>query len=131
LRRRFQINQEDCTITVQALLPTATENILEALPVESITHELQAKRVEKLGKIGAVPEATATDHSSGPASVTDDDSKSFRSFQSGSYLHASQMGESSLTTGDPELPSAAKSKVQLWNDLKINCNWSQAHKCVY
>lgn len=122
LRRRFQQNQEDCTITVQALLPTATENIVEALPVESITHELQAKRAERLGRISAVPENPATDHSSGPASVTDEDGKSLMSFQSESYVHASQLGEAISKPSDPVIPSSAKSKAQLWNDLKINCN---------
>ena len=123
MRRRFQQNQEDCTITVQALLPTATENILEALPVESITHELQAKRAERLGRIGAAPETAATDQSSGPASVTDEDGKSLVSFQSESYVHASQLGEAGSRTGDPIVSSSTKSKAQLWNDLKINCEW--------
>merc|ERR1711977_440937 len=41
LRRRFEQNQEDCTYTILALLPTATTNILEAMPTESITYEIQ------------------------------------------------------------------------------------------
>lgn len=92
--------------------------------MESITHELQAKRAERLGRIGAVPEIAVTDHSSGPASVTDEDGKSLMSFQSESYVHTSQLGETSSRTSDPVIPSSAKSKAQLWNDLKINCNRS-------
>lgn len=116
MRRRFQQNQEDCTFTVLALLPTATENILEALPVESITNELQQKKAERLGRSegGLSDPSSAT---SGGPSATDDDGKSLSSFRSESYVHASQMGASS--TGSAEAPK--KSKVQLWNDLKINC----------
>jgi peroxin-3 len=33
------------------LLPTATENILEALPVEELTQELQKKRAERLARL--------------------------------------------------------------------------------
>ncbi|RYO78951.1 hypothetical protein DL766_008628 [Monosporascus sp. MC13-8B] len=41
LRRRFEQNQEDCTFTVLALLPTATANVLEAMNTEKITLEIQ------------------------------------------------------------------------------------------
>merc|ERR1712225_82105 len=41
LRRRFEQNQEDCTFTVLALLPTATDNIMGELQTERITFELQ------------------------------------------------------------------------------------------
>ena len=116
LRRRFQQNQEDCTFTVLALLPTATENIVEALPVETITHELQQKKAERLGRSGGTP----SEISSGPPSVTDEDGKSLESFQSESYVHASQMAASSSGSGD-SLPKPPKTKVQLWNDLKISC----------
>lgn len=89
--------------------------------MESITHELQAKRAERPGRIGTGPEIAVREHSSGPPSVTDDDGRSLKSFQSESYVHASQMGEGSTRTGNPVFPGSAKSKVQLWNDLKINC----------
>ncbi|KAI4131166.1 MAG: hypothetical protein LQ338_001371 [Usnochroma carphineum] len=120
LRRRFQQNQEDCTITVLALLPTATENILEALPVEKITHDLQQKKAERFGKNAGSSESAAPVPSSGPSSVTDDDGKSLASLQTGSYLHASQMTTSSAESGDSGAPRPLKSKAQLWNDLKIS-----------
>lgn len=123
LRRRFQQNQEDCTITVLALLPTATENIIDALPVESITNELQQKKVERLGRSTATLDTTPSELSSGPPSVTDEDGKSLASFQSGSYVHASQTEESSLGAGDSGSQRPSKSKIQLWNELKINCNY--------
>jgi len=121
LRRRFQQNQEDCTFTVLALLPTATENILEALPVENITHELQQKKAERLSKSQATSEIAPSQQSSGPPSVTEDDGKSLASFQSESYVHASQMGSSSMGNGESGAERPRKTKAQLWNELKINC----------
>ncbi len=117
LRRRFQQNQEDCTFTVLALLPTATDNIIEALPVETITHDLQQKKAERLGKSAG----TSSEMSSGPPSVTDEDGKSLASFQSDSYVHASQMAASSSGSGESAPPKPLKTKAQLWSDLKINC----------
>lgn len=116
---------------MQALLPTATENVLEALPVESITHELQAKKAERLGRIGPPTDIAVTEQGSGPASVTDEDGKSLVSFQSESYVHASQVGEASSRAGDPITPSSAKTKAQLWNDLKINCSTFQGVKKTF
>ncbi|KAI9881333.1 MAG: peroxin [Pleopsidium flavum] len=120
LRRRFQQNQEDCTFTVLALLPTATENILEASPVESITHELQQKKAERLSKSKGSSEIAPSQQSSGPPSVTDDDGRSLASFQSESYVHASQMEGSSMGNGEAGAERPRKSKAQLWNELKIN-----------
>ncbi|KAL8707823.1 MAG: hypothetical protein Q9220_007177 [cf. Caloplaca sp. 1 TL-2023] len=119
LRRRFQQNQEDCTITVLALLPTATENILQALPVERITHDLQQKKAERLGKSGGLSDNTSPLPSSGPSSVADDDARSLTSFQSENYVHASRMADSNSDVGQPEIQKSAKSRAQLWNDLKI------------
>lgn len=125
LRRRFQQNQEDCTFTVLALLPTATENILEALSVEDITRDLQQKKAERLGK----NEGRTSDPSSaasGPPSVTDDDGRSLSSFQSGSYVRASQIGTTSSATSE----GPSKSKAQLWNELKIG-SATRAFTLVY
>lgn len=41
LRRRFIQNQEDCTFTLLALLPTLSSQILTDLDVEQQTHDLQ------------------------------------------------------------------------------------------
>lgn len=120
LRRRFQQNQEDCTITVLALLPTAKKNIVEALPVESITHELQQKKSERLTSSDTL-DAVPSELSSGPPSVTDDDGRSLVSFQSSSFVHASQMGASNSGIGDSGPQNTSKTKAQLWNELKINC----------
>lgn len=125
LRRRFEQNQEDCTFTVLALLPTATDNILAELETERITFELQQQKAAKLAKNGV--EVHASELGSGPPSVTDEDSRSMASFHSESGVHASQMGVPSAREagdgpqdGGEKVLNAKKSKLQLWNDLKIS-----------
>ncbi|KAL8914069.1 MAG: hypothetical protein Q9171_001184 [Xanthocarpia ochracea] len=119
LRRRFQQNQEDCTITVLALMPTATENVLEALPAERITQDLQQKKAERLGRSAGTLDSSSAIPSPGPSSVADDDGKSLASFQSESYLHTSQMTASNSGAEETGPSRPAKSKAQLWSDLKI------------
>ncbi|KAI5249471.1 hypothetical protein E4T43_00850 [Aureobasidium subglaciale] len=115
LRRRFEQNQEDCTYTVLALLPTIREEIISTLPVEDITNELQRQRSEKLSRSAGQSEAASSDFPSAPAS-TMDDSASMSSFQTGSYIHASQMVDSQ----DGKSLLKKKTKAQLWNDMKIS-----------
>ncbi|WFD27376.1 peroxin [Malassezia nana] len=43
LRRRFLQNQEDCSFTIMALLPTLSSQIFEAMDVESISQALLAQ----------------------------------------------------------------------------------------
>ncbi len=116
LRRRFQQNQEDCTITVLELLPTVAENVIEALPAERISKEIQQKKAERMGRSTATSDVAPSDFSSGTPSVTDEDGRSMRSSQSESYVHASQMGDSSAALSRE---GQQKTKVQLWTDLKI------------
>jgi peroxin-3 len=120
LRRRFQQNQEDCTFTVLALLPTATENILEALPVENITLELQRKKAERLARSGGLSEPTSSELSSGPPSVNDEDGRSMRSMRSEGFVHTSQVVDGRSSSGESS-PRSNKTKIQLWNELKISC----------
>jgi peroxin-3 len=125
LRRRFEQNQEDCTFTVLALLPTATDNILAELETERITFELQQQKAAKLARNG---EPHPSELGSGPPSVTDvDDGRSMISAQSESGIHASQIGIPSqavvgdgLQDGGQQVQKARKTKLQLWNDLKIS-----------
>ncbi|KAL5114542.1 peroxin [Pleosporales sp. CAS-2024a] len=120
LRRRFQQNQQDCTFTVLAILPTATDNILDAMPVEQVLEELQRHKAERLAR------------SVGPSETdmaTDDDANS--SVQTDSYVHASPVavaggGEGEGEGEEPPAARAAsadkaarKSKAQLWNEMKI------------
>jgi peroxin-3 len=114
LRRRFEQNQTDCTFTVLALLPNVTENILEALRVEQLTNELQQKKAERLAR--SAGEGPSSELSSGPSSVRDGgDTASLSSFQSSSYIHASQLAEPDSGVARPR-----KSKAQLWNEIKIS-----------
>jgi peroxin-3 len=118
LRRRFEQNQTDCTFTVLALLPTATENILKALPVEELTNELQQKRAERLSRLSS-GDVAGSELSSPAPSVTEDDSRSLHSFRSDGFVHASQVaGSTPPMQGDGPKP---RSRTQLWNELKINC----------
>ncbi|USW51401.1 Putative peroxin-3 [Septoria linicola] len=118
LRRRFEQNQEDCTYTVLALLPTLRDDIVNALPVEEITEQLQQERKERLRRLGG-SEAASSEFPSAPSSAVDDDGKSLASLQSSSYVHASQMAQSTLDVpgGAPAKPK--RSKGQLWQDMKI------------
>ena len=103
-----------------ALLPTLRDDIVNALPVEDITEQLQQERKERLQRIGG-SEAASSDYPSAPASTVDDDGKSLASFQSSSYIHASQVAHSTLEVpGAPAASSKPKrSKGQLWQDMKI------------
>lgn len=129
LRRRFEQNQEDCTFTVLAILPTATENILDAIPVEQILEELQQHKAERLARSVGPSEVA----SSAAPSVTDEDGKSLTSFQSESYVHASQItdGEKGVASGSAAGAEGSaekkpkKSKVQMWNEMKISCRLRQ------
>jgi peroxin-3 len=96
---------------VLALLPTVTENVLSALPVEQFTHELQQKKLERLAR--AAGEGTASEISSAPSSIVGGDTASLSNFQTDSFIHASQFVQ------EGQQPRARKSKIQLWNEIKI------------
>ncbi|KAF1812030.1 Peroxin-3-domain-containing protein [Eremomyces bilateralis CBS 781.70] len=126
LRRRFQQNQEDCSFTVLAILPTATENILEALPVEDTLAELQKQKSERIARSGAGSEAASSvGILSGPGSTTDDDARGSLPSGSESFMHTSQL-EQSIGDGvegreiPPQPLRSKKSKLQLWGDMKVN-----------
>lgn len=92
------------------MLPTVTENILEALPVEQLTHELQQKKAERLAR--ATGEGVPSELSSGPPSIRDGETASLSSLQSSSFIHASQLG-------DEGNARPRRSKAQLWNEIKL------------
>ena len=97
----------DCSITVLALLPTLAENIIDALPAEQITHELQQKKAERQQRIA---DGTLSEVSS----LRDGDAASLTS----SFMHTSQLDQSQF---DSSASGAwtRKTKAQLWNELKI------------
>lgn len=93
------------------------------METERITFELQQQKAAKLARNG---EPHPSELGSGPPSVTDDD-RSMASLQSESGVHASQMGLPSVTSagdgpqdGGQQAQKARKTKLQLWNDLKIS-----------
>jgi peroxin-3 len=95
------------------------------LETERITFELQQQKAAKLAKNGDV---NPPELGSAPPSATDDDGRSTMSLQSESGIQASQMGVPSVTAsgegpqdGGQQAQRAKKSKLQLWNDLKISC----------
>lgn len=116
LRRRFEQNQEDCTYTVLALLPTIRDEIIGAYPVEEISEELQKQKAERLQhSVGGLSEVASTDLPSGAPSTVDDSGS-----LNGSFVHASQIADNSASASTAQL-RPKRSKVQLWHELKIQC----------
>ncbi|KAF4992047.1 hypothetical protein FDECE_13821 [Fusarium decemcellulare] len=129
LRRRFEQNQEDCTFTVLALLPSATTAILEAMNTEQITYEIQQMKATKAIKNGA--SESITPPSIADTTLTEEDGKSMagQSIQSESGVHASQIatsspfaagGEAGQQDGSSTPPKPRKTKRQLWDDVTIS-----------
>ncbi|KAH8194191.1 hypothetical protein TruAng_011650 [Truncatella angustata] len=87
LRRRFEQNQEDCTFTVLALLPTATTNLLETMNTEKITLEIQQMKGVKNARS---VDSSATPPSIADTTLTEEEGRSTVSLQSESGVHASQ-----------------------------------------
>ncbi|KAF1915625.1 Peroxin-3 [Ampelomyces quisqualis] len=125
LRRRFEQNQEDCTFTVLAILPTATDNILAAIPVEQVLEELQRQKAERLSR-SVGPSEIGTSAPPSVADTTEDDAHS-ASMQADSFIHASQ-----VATEEPaeEETKSKKSKAQLWSEMKIS-SITRAFTLVY
>ncbi|KAI1212216.1 Peroxin-3 [Annulohypoxylon truncatum] len=123
LRRRFEQNQEDCTFTVLALLPTATSNILETMNTEKITLEIQQMKSKSLRNSG---ESSATPPSIADTTMTEEEGKSIVSLESG--VHASQLSLPPMSSvGDGSQDGSQviqrpnrKTKRQLWDDLTIS-----------
>lgn len=75
------------------------------MPAEQLTQELQQKKAERLSRVadGGLSEAS---------SLRDGDTASLSSFQTGSFMHTSQLEQSGI-------PRPRRTKAQLWNELKI------------
>lgn len=125
LQRRFIQNQQDCTYTVLALLPTAVENICEKFPVEQVSDELQKQRSERRAAASRLLDSSEPATAPSKAgSVNEDDAASVPSSQPDSYVHGSQVlqQEGKDTTDNTRSESGArKSKAQLWDEMKILC----------
>lgn len=135
LRRRFEQNQEDCTFTILALLPTATTNLLEAMNTEKITLEIQQMKGLKNAKS---VDSSATPPSIADTTLTEEEGKSTVSLQSESGIHASQAAlPSPSVAGDgpqdggqaaTSTQKSRRTKRQLWDDLTISCKTTFLHK---
>lgn len=98
------------------------------LQTERITFELQQQKAAKLARTG---DGQSTEFGSAPPSVTDDDGRSLASYHSESGMHISQLGIPTASAagegpqdGGQQAQKARKTKLQLWNDLKISCKFS-------
>ncbi|KAF4585688.1 Peroxin-3 family protein [Ophiocordyceps camponoti-floridani] len=139
LRRRFEQNQEDCTFTVLALLPTATANVLSVLNTEKITYEIQQTKTSARG----AKSDSANPPSIADTTLTEDDGKSMASMHSESGIHVSQIATSTSSPSpspfavstdssahDGRAPKTRKTKRQLWDDLAISAA-TRAFTLVY
>ncbi|OAA56651.1 peroxisomal membrane protein [Niveomyces insectorum RCEF 264] len=137
LRRRFEQNQEDCTFTVLALLPTLTANVLDALNTEALTYQIQHLKTGG-GAPRSVPSESGAASGSPPSIAdtlaTEDEGRgSLVSLPSESGVHASQVvqpgqaaaGAAAATADGAPQPAPApaakrKTKRQLWDELTIS-----------
>ncbi|KAL5094476.1 hypothetical protein Trisim1_007060 [Trichoderma cf. simile WF8] len=113
LRRRFEQNQEDCTFTVLALLPTATGNVITALNTERITYEIQQIKSSARSLKGI---QTTSPPSIADTTLTEDDSKSTISVPVDIGMPFTTDGSQSELAP----PRPRKTKRQLWDDLTIS-----------
>jgi peroxin-3 len=95
--------------------------------VEELTQELQKKRAERLARLSG-SDVLGSEPSSTAPSVTDDDGRSLSSFQAESYIHASQLADS---TTDGNSHRSKRSKTQLWNEVKISCKSRFATEALF
>jgi hypothetical protein len=58
LRRRFEQNQEDASLTILSWLPSVAEYLMDALPVESLTEDLKRLRRQQSTKDSAAQNNT-------------------------------------------------------------------------
>ncbi|KAK3333665.1 Peroxin-3 [Cercophora scortea] len=142
LRRRFEQNQEDCTFTVLALLPTATTNILDAMNTEKITYEIQQMKGSAAARARSI--GSTSPPSLSETNATDDDGRSIISAaESGLQPPNSQTSAPapltpSTTATDvshdaqpPQTPQKPrKTKRQLWDDLTIS-SITRAYTLLY
>jgi peroxin-3 len=96
---------------VLAILPTATENILDAIPVEQVLEELQRQKAERLSR-SVGPSEIGTSAPPSVADTAEDDGKS-------SSAPAPPEGSPAVA----EEKKSKKSKAQLWSEMKISCKY--------
>jgi hypothetical protein len=106
LRRRFIQNQEDCTFTLLALLPTLSAQILTELDVERLTHELQQLSRQNPSAL-RIPPSEKVDLGESVVSLANSSAGS-----EGSKAGGSSAPESSSGKADDEAEAAAEVGTQ-------------------
>lgn len=103
--------------------------------MESTLQELQQQRSNRLARSTAGSELAPSEAQSASPSTTEDEGKSLKSFQSDSFVHASQVSEASPPSSEQlkpaarekvQAPASKKTKAQLWNELKVSCKDTDA-----
>lgn len=97
--------------------------------MEQVLEELQRQKAERLAR-SVGPSEIGTSAPPSIADTTEDDGRS-SSMQTDSYVHASQVvpeGESSAGAVEESAEASdekksKKSKAQLWNEMKISCEY--------
>lgn len=97
IKRRFVQTQNDCYLTILALLPVLTQPITDHLPIENITQALKLKKTQQ--------------QQSSSQEISD-------SLLTADNLLLHSNPNSNLETSTESI-YLNKSKVELWNDLKI------------
>ncbi|RKP34749.1 Peroxin-3 [Dimargaris cristalligena] len=111
LKRRFEQNQQDCTFTIMSLLPTLSEPLLDTMNVEKLVQTL--KEYRKGGSINpASRNPPALPAVEGGGSSGDDPSANLSN-------PASPSPAATTTLIDPGVHHPARSKVELWEDIKL------------
>lgn len=100
--------------------------------MEQVLEELQRQKAERLSR-SVGPSEIGTSAPPSVADTTEDDGKS--SIQTDGYVHASQVAIEGEGEGDgspapaeanlepSEEKKSKKSKAQLWNEMKISCEY--------
>lgn len=94
--------------------------------MEQVLEELQQQRAERLARsVAGASEISTADLPSVAGSVTDGGDE--KSLASESFVHTSQIadsvGEESSTLKPPTTARSKRSKAQLWNQVKIDCEF--------
>lgn len=103
-----------------AILPTATENIVKALPVENTVAELQRQKAEKTAKSHSVNDVESTIAPS-VSVIEDEDARGMKSLASNVDSHTDHGANNNLLVPAGRETHEKKTKIQLWNEMKIYC----------
>ena len=93
LKRRFEQNQQDCTLTLLSLLPTIVEDLFTKMNVEQLTEQLKRNR-QSTTTVTAATTATTTTNTTSTTTAT-------------------------ATANAADSDEARQAKLEMWERLKI------------